>query len=144
MILIIRNKRKGSKLKSNTPLLFGLPAEAKQHLKNIPRIALKHFKENKAIAKDWETLMFRIRVAYESALLYYIEQTQLEIKEVCDVVEQSFHKQTNQDHWVLTEYEMQKIELGLDAMDEIQDNLTRKELLEPYRKTQAFMQRFKK
>lgn len=144
IIYIEKKKRPGSKLKSNTPLLFGIDPVLKKRLKDQPRKALELFKQNKGNAWAWEALMFRVRSAYETSLQLYVEQTQSELKVISDLLEGTFAKQTSQEHWVLNEHEISEVEVALDAMDSIQDDCTRKQLLDPFVKTKAFMIRFKR
>lgn len=142
IIYIERKPNVSKKLKSKSPLLFGIAAEHKKHFIEVPRKALERFVNKTANMHDWEALMFRMRTCYEIALDIYVLNTQKEILFVVELLRDIFYRYQESKTFDLSEEDIKNIELGLDAMDTMQDQVTRKEMLGPFLRTRQYMKQF--
>ena len=128
-----------SKLKTHTPINHAIPREQALHLKRIPRECLQRFKNKTPSGTDWYNLTFRIRICLDLARLYYVEDTIKEVQEVydtCIAIKDNF-KVTKL--WQATEEQIAMLENGLDAMDQMQDENTRRNMLEPFKRSKIYV-----
>ncbi len=142
MIYLQRKSNVSKKLKSKTPLLIAIPPDLKKHLCEVPRKALTKFSDKTANINDWETLMFRMRSCYEIAVDIYVPSTQEEILCIVNLLKDIFFRYQETKVFDLTKEDIEKIEIGLDAMDTMQDQVTRKDMLEPFYRTQKYMKQY--
>ena len=146
--MIPLTKKVSKKIKTFTPLLIGLSKQQKEQLKNTPRFALKCLLANKGSSSDLNTLIFRMKWCYETAVDVYNEETQQQIKTVLDVLVKLFETCVKDENDfilnTLTRDEMDLLSIGLDAMDEMQDDVTRKQMLEPSYRARDFLRKLSK
>lgn len=110
-------------------------------MKSVPHKALKAFKENIATDSCWYTLAFRLKVALELAKTDYQEITVEEISESFLAVLQvrKRFQESVEQVWSATAQEIDAIEMGLEAVDIMQDETTRRHQLSAHHIADAYM-----
>jgi hypothetical protein len=141
-IQILNSKTKTRKYKSKTPIVFAIPSEQKKFLKSIPRLALTAFKENKATATDWYNVTFRLKACYEITKIAYENITVEAVKEVLDMLLEVQKRRTSDLDWLMSLEEIETLEIGLDAMDTIEDETTRRIQLDATLISKNYMKQF--
>lgn len=101
-----------------------------EHTKiNVPfRHSLQLLKDGKGTQTDWFNVTFRAKCAYLIALEKFEDITMLELKKVLESCEAIEERARSSDHttWVATEEELEWIEAGFDAIEEMQRTINRK------------------
>lgn len=136
------NTFKSNKIRSKTPLLFALSEEQKKMLIEVPRKALEAFSNSSGTIQNWEALMFRMVLCYEIAKDFYVEQTQQEVLEVVDALNAVFDRYSKNGSFHMSNDDLELVAIGLDAMDTMQTQMTRKEMLNASYRTKEYMRKY--
>lgn len=132
-------KLQRKKLKSKTPIVFKLSKEQSDQLKSRIRPSLIAFKNNTQTATDWYNLGFRLKIAVEIGKENYQQQTVNELQECLDVIIYLKNQWVETKSFKATEEQITLLESGLDAMDQIQDETTRRMLLDKHLVARDYM-----
>lgn len=129
-----KNKPVRKKPKSNTPIIFKVAKAQQEIIKKPPRISLQRFKENKADATDWYNIAFRISVGVNIARSDYVQETVDAMIESFSVCESLFvnAKKDSGPHWSATPEQLEYLQEALDAVDQMQDETTRRVQLDAH------------
>lgn len=130
------------KYKTYNPINIAIPKAQKDLIRSVPRASLKRCAEGICDANDWFNLTIRMKLAYEISLIVYTEETQGAIKEIFDLLNVVRDRRTEDKKWVFSKEELLAIEDGLDAVDEIEDQTTRRVQLEAWHSARKFMTQF--
>lgn len=130
---------KRRKNKSNTPIIFGLSLKDAIKLKTMIRPSLAAFKENRQSLTDWHNVGFRLKVALEVAKEHYVLETVSELQRCMDAVLAIKQRYATHQSLSATPEEIELFEMGLDAMDQIQDESTRRLLLDKFLAADRYM-----
>lgn len=136
MTTIVPTKK--PKFKTYNPITFSIPATQQKILKSVPRHSFNKFKQGNADATDWYNITFRIKVAVEIAKVCY---EQITVDEIQSVLTTLLDIKDN-SQWRANDEQLMAIESGLDAMDTLQDESTRRVQLDATHKAQTFMKQF--
>lgn len=141
-----KNKPVRRKPLSNTPINFRISKEQQDAIKKPPHDSLNRFKNNKGDATDWCNITFRIRVAVYIARQEYVQETANELYSVLKVCEEILHTVMSQHPpvWTMTQDQIETIQTGLEAMDDIQDETTRRIQLHAHLDAQKHIKSYKK
>lgn len=141
--MIPLTKKVSKKVKTYTPLLIALADPEKEKLKRVPREAIERLLNGKGTVSDLSTLLFRLRWCYEISLVIYSSDTQHQIKEIVDNYVTFFTRYSKDEKGIvfftLTKEEKEDVFACLDCMDQMQDEVTRKQMLDPAYKARAFI-----
>ena len=131
-----------NKCKTHTPIVLALSPAQHQALKVPPRLSLKAFKDLQGTATDWYNIAFRLKTAAEIATRFYEDAAALEVVLTLETAMEvmKHHKETGR--WYATPAQIEILEAGLDAMDELQHSNARRYLLEASYLARTFMTQF--
>lgn len=119
-------RKQGKRFKThnfNTNPLVALTAEEHLMIINPTHVSLLAFMENRATATDWYNVTFRIHMAMTAAKLCgYTDETVAQLKQVHDMLLQVERESCEVGHksWLMTAQEVQLLNAGIEASDEIQ------------------------
>lgn len=130
---------KRRKTKSYTPIILGLSLKDATRLKTMIRPSLAAFKENRQSLTDWHNIGFRLKVALEIAKEHYVPQTVAELQACMDVILAMKQRYLLNKSLTVSAEEIELFEMGLDAMDQIQDESTRRLLLDKFLVADRYM-----
>jgi hypothetical protein len=141
-----KNKPVRRKPISNTPINFRISKEQQDAIKKPPHDSLNRFKNNKGDATDWSNIIFRIHVAVYIARQEYVQDTADALYSVLKLCESVMHHAMSNypPVWVMTTDQIEIIESGLEAMDDIQDETTRRIQLHAHLYAQKQIKSYKK
>lgn len=132
-------KKKPPKYKTNTPITIAIPKAQVEMIKKIPRQSLQAFLENKGTPTDWYNLGFRIRIGYDLAKEIYTEEAVVAMKEVLDCLLDIKDNYLRSNQMVFTVDDINLVELGLDYVDQMTDETTRRVQLDAFHESDKFM-----
>lgn len=130
------------KYKTYNPIVIAVPKAQKELMKSIPRVCLERCRAKISDATDWFNLSIRVRVAYEISLVVYTEETQAAIKEVFDNLMVVKDLRTSDKIWNYIDTDLSAIEEGLDAMDAIEEQTTRRVQLDAWYAARKYMKEY--
>jgi hypothetical protein len=130
-----------SKLKSHTPINIAISKADSELLKRFPRLSLENIRNNNGIFKDWYNLTFRTKIGLEVANLVYTEEASAALKEVHDVCLKMLETYKQERCLSLTEQEYILLTDGLDAVDQMQDENTRRILLDIFKNSDKYVKK---
>lgn len=130
-----------SKLKSHTPINIAVPKHLQEQIKRIPRLSLEAFKESRGTGTDWYNLMFRTKIGLDLALAFYTEEGSDALKEVHDVCLELHREYKKINKWTITGYQYETLLSGLEAIDQIQDETTRRDQLEVFKSSDLYVKK---
>jgi len=136
---IIKLNKKPPKYKTNNPITIAIPKAQIELIKKIPRQSLQAFLENKGDPTDWYNLGFRIRVECDLAREVYTEEAVVAMKEVLDRLLAIKDNYLLTDKLVFTVDDISLVELGLDYVDQMTDETTRRVQLAAFHESDKFM-----
>ena len=92
------------------------------------RHSLQMFKDGTATQTDWFNCTFRIKCAYLISLEKHEDITKLQLKQLVDICEGLEERARAHDHvvWEATPEEIEWLEAGFDAIEELQRTINRK------------------
>lgn len=114
--------------KVNSTILFKFTEQEHAKINGPFRHSFQLLKEGKGTQTDWFNTMFRVKCAYLIALEEYEDQTVEELKDVlkiCETIEKRAGE-TQHTQWVATPEELEYMEAGIEAMEEMQRSINRK------------------
>ena len=132
---------KKRKCKSNTPIVFAVPKTLQDQIKRIPRLSLQSFKDNKAVTTDWYNITFRIKIGLDIAESEYTNVTINPMVDVLEVCISILNRYRELNIWAITRDEVELLENGLDATDEMTDQTTRRVQLDAFHASDKYMKR---
>lgn len=139
---MLTKKKVSKKVKSHTPLLFAITQEQKSRIRNVPQNALKAILDGVAVYSDLRAVMFRIRSCYEISKDIYIEENQEQFADIVKELEVVHNNFANTKVLTISREVFDKIQTGLDAAYEMDDQITRKQMLDPYYRTKLYVDKF--
>lgn len=126
---------------SAIPVCWSASPEGKSFLKDVPRKSFKAFQDKRATATDWYNLSFRLKVGLEIAKKLYIDETVQGFTESLDAtvsIRKRYHA-SGDTLWEATVEEMALIESGLDAVETMHEENTRRDMRSAYQITDQYM-----
>ncbi len=130
-----------TKLKSHTPITIAIPKHLMDSIKRIPRLSLESFKESRGSSTDWYNLTFRIKIALDLAKRYYTDEASEALVDVFEDCLNLYRNFKSTSKWSITEEQYDSILMGLDAMDQIQDETTRRDQLEVFKSSDLYVKK---
>ena len=130
---------KRRKTKSVTPIVFKLSKKDSDRLKNNIRPSLLAFKNGTQTATDWHNLGFRLKVGVGVAEVLYVKENVDELQKCLNVIHLLKDRYVVEKHFQATKEELDLIEMGLDATDQMQDESTRRLLLDKFLEADKYM-----
>jgi hypothetical protein len=121
--------------------LIKLAEPEQKWLKQVPRLSLNAFKNKTQTITDWNNVTFRIKVGVELAKKIYTEETFSSMNEVLSVCLKLGEEYRKTNILNPTAEEIETMEIGIDAVDSMQDETLRKDQVIAYRTTDAFMKK---
>lgn len=128
-----------SKLKTRTPVVIGISKSDLEILKRTPRDGLDRISAGQGNERDWFNLMFRARIGYEAATLIYTEEAKEAFEEVQETCMSIVNRYKTAKLWTVTQEEKSVILLGLDAVDQMLLENTRRIMLEIFKSADRFV-----
>lgn len=117
-------------VKGALPPIFRFAPGAEARLINIPHAALATMKSGQGTMSHWSDITTRLNMAVEMARSYFNEESRLicwnALKAQRTIYMRRLHKT---DKWIMTGDEIVAIGAGLEQADEMQGQVTRRELL---------------
>jgi hypothetical protein len=135
----MKKSKPRKKLLTNTPITIGIPKEQLELLAAVPRRSLAALKENRATPTDLYNVSFRIKVGLHLAEKLYQFETEDGMRLAmiaCLKVRDRFKANTM---LAVTPHEVAEIEMGLEAIDAMQYENIRRELLAAHLAAKAYM-----
>ena len=114
--------------KVNSTVMFKFTEQEHTKINGPFRHSFQLLKEGKGNQTDWFNVTFRIKCAYLISLEWYEDLTVHELKNVlekCEAIEKR-SEATQHTVWQATPEELDYIEAGLDAVEEMQRTIQRK------------------
>ena len=127
------------KTKSITPIVFSISKAESDKLKSWIRNSLLVIRSEHANVLSWTNICFRIKVGLEVARTLYEEVTVKEIQECLDVCLSLRERFEAPSGFSITPAELEHLEAAIDAIDEMQDNCTRRVFLDAHIVADKFM-----
>ncbi len=139
-----KNKPVRRKLLSNTPINIRISKEQQDAIKKPPRISFSRFQTSIADATDWYNIAFRLRVGLSISRQEYTQETTVEINAVFKLWETIMvkAKQITGPMWHVDRNVLDEIEAGLDAVDTMQDETTRRVQLHAHLEAQKVLNKY--
>lgn len=135
MTLVLKKR----KLKTYTPITIAIPKAQQDAIKRVPRISLQAFKNNKQTPTDWYNLTFRIKIGYDLAKSVYTDDAVTSMQEILDTLIVIKDRYIVSKIMQMNQSEIDLVEMGLDAIDQMQDETTRRIQLEAFHESYNFM-----
>lgn len=136
---LIKLNKKKPKYKTNNPITIAVPKAQVEMIKRIPRQSLQAFLENKGTATDWYNLGFRIRIGYDLAKEIYTEEAAVAMTEVLDCLLAIKDNYLVTGKMIFSIDDINLVELGLDYVDQMTDETTRRVQLDAFHESDRFM-----
>lgn len=115
--------------------LFKMTKEQSDYIKKSIRTSFEVMKSGEFTQRQWVDLLTRMMVGKIMIAKHYTEDSAEQFKpciQICvDIENRAAEK--NHEKWDMTEEEREMLEAGLDAVDQIQDEVTRMEFLTAHR-----------
>lgn len=136
--MVTLRKRKTT---TNTPITIAVPKAQQDAIKRVPRQSLQAFKDNKQTPTDWYNLTFRTRIGFDLAHEVYTNETVVEMTECLNTCLAIKDRYLQTKLWTATPEEIESIEIGLDAIDQMQDETTRRVQLVAFKESDVYMKK---
>lgn len=132
---------KKRKTKSVTPIVIALTQAQKESLKRMLQPSVKAFQENRATPTDWHNLGFRLKVGLEVAKECYSDENVGSFETCMDLILKLKERALTSQGFTTNSDEFEILTTGLEAVDEMQDQVTRRVLLDKHLIADRFMKR---
>lgn len=119
-----------SKLKTRTPVVIPIPREQAEMMKRVPRLSLDAIRDGEGNSTDWYNVTFRINISLILAKKFYTDEASIALEEIAQLCLAIAENYAKTDKWSVTPEQYEMFIMGLDASDQIQDETTRRELLD--------------
>lgn len=111
------------------PIVFGLSKNDTEELSKLYRDAFEECKQGKMTVSIWYDLGVRIAYSIVIAKKFYSDENYVELQRVFTAIETIRDRFIKDDVWAATPQELDDILTGLEAADEIQKQVVRREQL---------------
>lgn len=125
--------------KTNIPIVFGLTKTELELINKVPRMSLQAFLDNKQTNTDWYNLCFRLRVGCNIAKDVYIEQVYKDLTDILNILINIKEQYLVTNKLTMSVSDINSIEVGLDCIDDIVKETTRRDQLKAFREALIFM-----
>lgn len=134
-------KLRKSKCVTKTPITIAVPKAQQDAIKRVPRVSLQAFKDNKNTPTDWYNITFRTRIGYDLAKEVYTHEAFVAMTECLDTCLIIKDRYLETKIWSATPEEIEIIEVGFDAIDQMQDETTRRIQLVAFKESDVYMKK---
>lgn len=134
---------KARKPNYKTSPMFALTYKQKQALIDLLRPSIEALKKNVFHGTDWYNIGFRLKAGVEIAKVVYVESTVKDMEEClknCMSIKDRF---IETKHWTVTDEELQSILTGMEAVEEMQNQVTRRQMMDAHLIAEVFMKQHK-
>lgn len=117
-----------------SPMMFGIDSKGKQALKLVPHVSFEKFRTSDATETDWHTVTQRLNLGYVMASSHeWATDLKDECKQALDAVVAVMERKNREGEFALSGCESKIIGQVLNYCDEMEMELTRKQLYACYK-----------
>lgn len=124
--------------------LFALTVAEKNSLLRMLIPSIEALKQNSFQVTDWYNITFRLKAGVEIAKVIYTTENLKDMEESFSACLSIKNRYVKTSIFNVTENEISHILTGLDAVDQMQNEVTRKQLTEAHLKAEAYLVEFRR